>query len=154
MFQTHSIFCATPWELEEEQSRFHHLVGHFNETAAMPKGVLYVPITLTNIRDKRAVQYAVNENVCECRHYVLVLSEDWGPVERNFKADYQLALQSVADPALPMTSVAVLFKKQSSGSTLAPGLPEPHATFSSLEEFDGCINRLLSEWMESSAQEV
>jgi len=151
MFQMHRIFCATPWELEAERNRFHELIGNFNETAAMQRGVLYVPVTLVNIRDKRPLQYAVDENIRDCRHYILLLSEDWGPVERNFHNDYHMALQCAADPALPMHSVAVLSKKQLSGSPLAGGLPEPDAAFSTLAEFDGCVNNLLAAWLESVA---
>jgi hypothetical protein len=156
MFQMHRIFCATPWELEAERDRFHDLIGNFNEAAAMQKGVLFVPVTLVNIRDKRPMQYAVDENIRDCRHYILLLTEDWGPVERNFRNDYHLALQCIADPALPMHSVAVLAKKQLAGVPLAEGLsephlPEPHAIFSTLTEFDDCVNKLLPAWLESIA---
>jgi hypothetical protein len=149
MFQMHRIFCATPWELEAERGRFHDLIGNFNETAAIQKGILYVPVSLINIRDKRPLQYAVDENIRDCRHYILLLSEDWGPAERNFRNDYHLALQCVAEPALPMHSVAVLCKKQLSGVPLAEGMPKPKATFSTLAEFDNCVNSLLADWFES-----
>jgi hypothetical protein len=151
MFQMHRIFCATPWELEAERNRFHDLIGNFNETAAMQRGVLYVPVTLVNIRDKRPIQYVVDENIRDCRHYILLLSEDWGPVERNFRNDYHLALQCIADPALPMHSVALLSKRQLSGVPLAKGMPEPQSTFSTLAEFDNCVNKLLPAWLESIA---
>lgn len=149
MFRMHRIFCATPWELEDERNRFHDLISNFNETAAMPLGVLYVPVTLFNIRDKRPMQYAIDENIRDCRHYILVLSGEWGPVERNFRTDYDLALQCVADPTLPMQSVAVLSKKQLSAVPPAAGLPGPHATFSTPKEFDDCVNNLLAIWLES-----
>jgi hypothetical protein len=149
MFQMHRIFCATPWELEAELYRFYEVIGRFNETVAMQMGVLYVPVALTNVMDKRPQQYAVDQNIRDCRHYILLLSEDWGPVARNFKNDYQLALQCIDDPALPMQSVAVLAKKQPSGQPLAEGLPEPRATFSTLAEFDECVTALLSGWLES-----
>jgi hypothetical protein len=149
MFQMHRVFCATPWELEAERGRFHDLIGQFNETVALHEGVLYVPVTLASIRDKRPLQYAVDENIRDCRHYILVLSEDWGPIERNFRNDYYLALQSIADPGLPMQSAAVLARMQPSEQLLAGDLPEPSATFSTFAEFDECINGLLSEWFES-----
>ena len=149
MFQMHRIFCATPWELEPELYRFYDAVGRFNETAAMPKGILYIPVTLTNVMDKRPLQYTVEQNIRDCRHYILLLAEDWGPAARNFRNDYHLALQCRDDPALPMQGVAVLAKKQPSGQALAEGLPQPQATFSTLAEFDECVTALLSEWLES-----
>jgi hypothetical protein len=151
MFQMHRIFCASPWELEAERHRFDELTGQYNEAAALQKGILFVPITLANMRDKRPMQYAVDENIHACRHYLLLLSEDWGPVERNFRNDYHLALQCVADDMLPMQSVAVLAKKQASGAPLAEGMPEPQATFSTLAEFDVCVNVLLAAWLGSLA---
>ena len=149
MFQMHRIFCATPWELEAERYRFYDVVGRFNETAGVQKGVLYVPVTLTNVMDKRPLQYAVDQNIRECRHYILLLWEDWGPAARNFRNEYHMALECRGDPALPMESVAVLVKKQPSGQALAEDLPEPSATFSTLAEFDECVTTLLSGWLES-----
>jgi hypothetical protein len=151
MFQMHRIFCATPWELEAERFRFCDLIGQFNETMASGKGVLFVPVTLPSIRDKRPLQYALDQNIHDCRYYILLLSEDWGPVERSFRNDYHLALHCVDDPDLPMQSVAVLAKKQPSGQPLADGLPRPQATFSTPAEFDECVNALLSGWLESLA---
>jgi hypothetical protein len=148
MYQMHRIFCATPWELQRELQAFYEIVGKFNENRAMQRGVLFVPVAVHDMRDKRPHQFSVEENIRACRHYILLLYKDWGPVERNFENDYHLALQSVADPALPMQSTAVLFKRQPDGPTFAPGLPEPLATFSSLADFDECLNRLLSAWLE------
>jgi hypothetical protein len=151
MYRMHRIFFATPWELEAERMRFHNVLGAFNETSAMPQGILFIPVTLLNVRDKRPTQYEVNDNIRHCRHYILALSEDWGPVERNFKNDYHLALQCAADPALPMQSVAILAKRQASGDPLAPNIPAPAATFSTPNEFDACLNQLLSAYLASLA---
>ena len=155
MFQMQRVFCATPWEMEAERMRFHEVIGRVNETAAMPRGSLYVPVTLVNFRDKRPLQYVVDENIRDCSYYILLLADDWGPVERNFRSDYELALECAADPALPMQSVAVLRKTlpgaMSSLAPVAPPLPEPHAAFSTIEEFDECVGGLLTGWLESAA---
>jgi hypothetical protein len=149
MFQMQRVFCATPWEMEAERMRFHDVIGRVNETAAMPAARLYVPVTLVNIRDKRPMQYAVDENVRDCSYYILLLANDWGPVERNFRSDYQLALECAADPALPMQRIAVLRKKLPGSPS--EDLPEPHAAFSTIEEFDECVSGLLKGWLESFA---
>ncbi len=151
MYRMHRIFFATPWELEAERLRFYKVLGAFNETSAMPQGILFVPVTLLNVRDKRPVQYEVDDNIRHCGYYILALSEDWGPVERNFKNDYHLALQCAAEPALPMQSVAILAKRQASGDPLAPNIPAPAATFSTAPEFDACLHQLLSAYLESVA---
>jgi len=154
MYQMHRIFCATPWELEAERYLFHDVVARFNETSAMPRGILYLPVALGNVMDKRPLQYSVDQNIAECRHYILLLSEDWGPPARNFRHDYHLALQCVNDPNSPMTSVAVLAKKQPGsflpqGGSLPEDLPRPEAIFSSPAEFDTCVTALLVDWLES-----
>lgn len=148
MFQMRRVFCATPWEMEAERMRFHDVIGRVNETVAMPRGSLYVPVTLLNVRDKRPMQYVVDENIRDCSYYILLLADEWGPVERNFRSDYHLALECLANPALPMQRVAVLQKKLP-GATPARDLPEPQVAFSTIEEFDECIAALLVGWLES-----
>lgn len=149
MFQMHRVFCATPWELEAERYLFHDVVGRFNETSAMQKGVLYVPVALGNVMDKRPLQYTLDQNIVDCRHYILLLSEDWGPAARNFRNDYHLALSCIDNPNSPMHSIAVLAKRQPAGQPLAADLPEPQATFSTPAEFDACVTALLAGWLES-----
>jgi hypothetical protein len=149
MFEMHRAFCATPWELEAERILFYDRVGQFNETAGMPKGILFVPVSLAYIMDKRPLQHAVDDNIRECRHYILVLEEDWGPKERNFRRDYALALECLADPALPMRDVAVLLKKPPAGISPAEDFPEPRAAFSTREEFAECIDNLFSAWLQA-----
>ena len=143
----HRVFCATPWEMEAERGCFYDVIGQFNETQAIPSGVLYVPVSLVNIRDKRPLQYAVEENIRDSRHFIVLLSEDWGPIERNFEEDYLLARECAADPALPMNEIAVLRKIGRSKRPLADGMPEPDGAFSTMEEFRQCVDGLLSQWL-------
>jgi hypothetical protein len=148
MYQMHRIFCASPWEMEREQILFNNAVGKFNGEA-MAKGVLFVPVALTNIRDKRPLQYTVDENIRECSYFVLLLGGDWGPVERNLRCDYELALECLADPALPMQDVVVLKKmKSASGASVAHDLPAPRATFYTPGEFADALNGLFAAWLE------
>lgn len=154
MFQMHRVFCASPWELEAERNRFYHLIGQFNQEHSMPHGVLYVPVSLTSVGDKRPLQYAVDDNIRECRHYLVLLTDDWGPPERNFRYDYDLALRCADDPALPMKTVHVMVKDRPSARALPVGssavaLPAGAATFSSMTEFDEYLNGLLAGWLKS-----
>jgi hypothetical protein len=153
MFQMHRIFCATPWELEAERGRFHDNIGQFNETVAQREGILYIPVTLVNIRDKRPFQYVIDENIRDSRHCLFLFSDDWGPPERNFRNDYFQALQAIDDPASALQSVTVLAKKIPSGQPVAPessaDLPAADNTFSTLDSFDVCLNGLLSTWLQT-----
>jgi hypothetical protein len=139
--------------MEAERFLFNDLIGKFNESTAMPRGVLYVPVSLPAVNDKRPLQFTVDQNIRQCRHYILLLAEDWGPVERRFHHDYQLALECLADSAMPMQDVAVLLKKPLSGSPLPSPLPEdfpaPRGVFSTPAEFSAHVNDLLSAWLES-----
>jgi hypothetical protein len=148
MYRMERIFCASPWEMEREQSLFHDAVGKFNETEAMAKGVLFLPVIVTNFRDKRPMQGTVDDNIRQCSHFVLMLGNDWGPVERNFRRDYELALECVADPAMPMQDVAVL-RKVKGGTDAATGgdLPEARATFYTAAECTECLNTLFRGWL-------
>ena len=116
MYRMQRIFCATAWELEEERMAFYDLLGKFNESSAMPSGVLYVPVSLIHIHDKRPYQYTVNENIRASSYYLLVPGDDWGPPARAFERDYRLALECAADPSLPMRHVSILLRTQPDGS--------------------------------------
>jgi hypothetical protein len=152
MYRMNRIFCATSWELEEERRAFHDIAGQINETKAMPSGMLYVPVSLTNMPDKRIHQHAVNDNIRACRHYIVAISEDWGPKERNFERDYRLAIACSEDPALPMRHVAILLRDLPDGSAplLAAALESSGCAprrFRDTAEFSGIVRQLLSEWL-------
>jgi hypothetical protein len=156
MYRMHRVFCATAWELEGERRAFCDVLGQFNETEAMASKALYIPVSLTNIHDKRAYQYTVEENIRACRHYILAVSEDWGPRERNFERDYRLALECAADPSLPLLHTAILVRNQPDGSVspfiatlAAAGFSS--APFSGPADFQQAIRGLLAAWLPEDA---
>ncbi len=151
MYRMHKVFCATAWELEGERRAFYDVIGQFNETEAMRHGMLYVPVSLTNVRDKRPYQYVVEENLRDCRHYILAVRDGWGPPERNFEQDYRLALDCCANPVLPMKEVLLLlcslvgqpslFAAELSAAGYAP------TSFADVEAFQRLIRQRLSAWL-------
>lgn len=155
MYRMHRVFCATAWELEGERLAFDDTIGQFNETVAMGRGVLYVPASLTNIRDKRPYQYLVEENIRDARYYILALGDDWGPVERNFRNDYRAALACREDPALPMQDVALLVRSYADEpSPLVADLARAGISavpFAGIPEFREHVGRLLTSWIEIDA---
>jgi hypothetical protein len=150
MYRLHKVYCANPWELEAERRAFYDVVGEFNERDAMNAGILYVPVGLGNTRDKRSFQYAVSENIRECRHYLQLFDtapgEGWGVPERNFERDYCLAIECSSNPALPMHEVAVLAKKP---AILPPGITAGTEVreFTELTEFRAELLELLERWL-------
>lgn len=169
MFQMHRVFCATSWDLEKERRAFYGVIGEFNESEAMRLGHLYVPVSLLGVQEKRAFQSTIDENVYACRHFLLVLEEDWGPPSRNFQRDYQLALRCSADPTQPMREVAFLFRRPleggapegrapegraPEGGSLPATLPAPDGVFSATAEFNVLLRTLLTQWLASLRAET
>jgi hypothetical protein len=151
MHPIHRVFCATAFELESERRIFEELLSAFNETDAMPRGVLFAPLFLLRMRDKRPYQAEIDDNIRECRYYLLALTGDWGPPERNFKADYRLALRCKDDPALPMSDTVLLLRRYEDDPPPAPGLPTPAAEFETPEQFAGLARGVFARWLEEIA---
>src|SRR5262245_22116036 len=147
MYQLHRVFCATAWELEGERRVFHDVVGEVKEVESMTRGLLFVPVTLVNIRDKRPFQYAVDENIRACRYYMLAVSDGWGPPERHFERDYRLALACRQDPGLPMRDTALLWQRLAPESVPPVGLPAPTREFTTTDDFNVRVRELLLEWL-------
>ena len=152
MYRLHRIFCATAWEAEAERRAFYDALGQFNEAHGIPSGTLYVPVSLTNIHDKRPYQYTVEENIRECRYYLLVPADSWGPPERNFERDYRLALACAAEAALPMQQAVILLRTQPDGSPSpfaaildAAGLP--HTPFTTIDDLQQVLLGIFAEWL-------
>ena len=152
MYRMHRVFCATAWELEGERRAFQDVIGEINEAEAMPRGLLFVPVTLVNVRDKRPYQYAVDENIRACHYYMLAVSDGWGPTERHFERDYRLALACVQDPALPMRETAFLWQRLAADSVLPSGLPVPTREFTTTDDFRARTRELLIEWIAADEQ--
>lgn len=154
-YTMHRIFCATPGDLEEERLAFYKVMGDFNEAHAMPRGILFVSISIVPYGgDKRVYQGAVSENIRSCRYYIQVLEDTWGPPQKNFERDYAVARRSMEDPALPMQEVAVLFKKPLLPHQVEPGVAQLKESmgageFSTLEEYGKQLQQLLTGWLEA-----
>jgi hypothetical protein len=146
MFEMHRVFCANSWELEAERRAFSDVLGDFNDTQAMPHGVLYIPVYVIRMPDKRPYQCDVEGNIGACRHYLLALSDDWGPPERNFQRDYELAAECRGNPALPMREIA-LIRKRSGSAARDASAPPSTAEFGSVDEFKEIVRGLLSAWL-------
>ena len=162
-YTMHRIFCGAAGDLEEERQAFYKVMADFNAAQAMPRGILFVAVSLPDrTYDKRPFQAAISENIRACRYYIQVLEDTWGPPEKNFERDHAIASKCVLDPNLPMQEVAVLFKKPLLPDQVEPGVIElkrelatdnrqPHAGFDSLEEYERQLTCLLSRWLETVA---
>ena len=147
MYRMHRIFCATAWENEGERRAFYDILGKFNETHGIPAGTLYVPVSLINVHDKRPYQYTVDENIRECRYYLLVPGDDWGPPALAFERDYRLAMACAADPALPMQRTAILLRSASPFAATLDAAGLSYTAFTTPADFESAVLALLTDWL-------
>src|SRR3979490_1799549 len=106
-YSMHRVFCATPGMLEDERQAFYETMADINRDEAMPRGILMVSVSLpANLAFKSAYQSVVDQNVRDCRFYVQILEDTWGPPERSFHREYKLAHKCLEDPQSPMEGVA------------------------------------------------
>ncbi len=152
----HRIFCATPGDLEQERLAFYQVMSEFNASHAMPRGVLFVSLSIVpTVADMRPFQAVVLENIRSCRYYIQVLEDSWGPPQKNFEREYAVAARCAADPELPMQETAVFFKKpllphrvEPEIKELAASLPQA-AHFEKIEQFREQLHVLLARWLET-----
>jgi hypothetical protein len=157
-YTIHRIFCAAAAELEPERQTFLDLVSALNEAEAMPRNLLLVPVSIMPyVTNKLAFQSAMGANVRECRFFVQLLQDTWGPPERNFEAEYKLAAELSGDPASLMKGVALFFKA-ADGLELDPGIRELKKSaqsrngcaayeFTSMEQYKQQLQSQLSAWL-------
>jgi hypothetical protein len=152
------IFCSTPGDLEGERQAFHDVVGEVNEAVGLPRNVLFAPVSIVPLMvNKLFYQPAVEANVRECKFFVQVLQHTWGPQERNFKCDFDMAWHLKSDPGFPMEGVALFFKA-ADGFDVEPGILQLKSSmqsqpgcaiyeFASLDEYKQQLRDQLSAWL-------
>src|SRR5438046_2882905 len=77
--RAYRIFIASPGGLADERRRFRDVVHRFNDTDAIPRGVLFIPVgwedTLGGVGRP---QSPINEEVRDCDYFLLMLWDRWG----------------------------------------------------------------------------
>ncbi|MGA9529791.1 MAG: hypothetical protein WBS24_16890 [Terriglobales bacterium] len=155
----HRTFCSTPGELELERQAFHEVVGQVNEAEGMSIGHLFVPVSIVpNMVNKLAFQPIIEANVQTCEFFVQVLRDTWGPLERNFECDYNVARRQQSEPDSPVVGVAVFFKT-GEGFPVDPRIMQLRSSlerqldrgvyqyvFDSLDDFKQKLREQLSSW--------
>ncbi len=125
------VFIATPGGLETERSLFRQTLHEYNESEALEKGILFVPvgweITLPGLGRP---QELINRDLRRCDYCMLFLHDRWGtPTEAGpehrftsgVEEEFRLAQQFVADEQQPMRDIIVLFKAVDPGKLADPG---------------------------------
>ena len=157
-YTVHRIFCATPADLEPERQAFHEVIGEVNQAEGMPRSILFAPVSIVPLMaNKLFFQPVVEANIRECKFFVQVLQNSWGPATRNFEPDYNLACLLKDEPGSPMEGVAVFFKA-ANGLEIEPGVQQLKSSlqtmqecasteFANLDEFKRQLRAQLSNWL-------
>jgi hypothetical protein len=157
-YQFHTIFCATPGDMEPERDEFYAVIGEFNENEAMKKGILFVAISIVpQLFNLAAYQGPIDENIRSSRHYIQVLGESWGPPNRNFEGMFELARKCEADPAMPMREVVLMCKATAPERSVEPRVLEVRreaaecrvrgVEFGDIDSYRQKLRGLFSEWL-------
>jgi hypothetical protein len=145
-YAMHRIFCSTPGDLEPEREAFYEVVGEFNESEAMPRNILFVALSIVpRVTYKPVYQDAIDENVRSCAFFVQLFGGTWGPPERNFEQDYQLAAKCEASADLPMKGIAVFLKEGAAEQSINGSAPR--YSYRDLDEFKQRLRETLSAWL-------
>jgi hypothetical protein len=157
-YAVHRVFCSTPGDLEPERQAFHDAVGEVNEDVGVTRNVLFAPVSIVPLMvNKLFYQPAVDANVRECKFFVQVLQHTWGPREKNFECDYNLAWRLKSDPGSAMEGVALFFKA-ADGFEVEPEILQLKSStqsrpgcavyeFASLDEYKRQLRDQLTAWL-------
>ena len=73
------VFIASPGGLENERKAFREVLGNYNDSDAIERGVIFLPIGWENTPGGVGrPQQLINEDVRSCDFFVMVLWDKWG----------------------------------------------------------------------------
>lgn len=113
------VFIAAPGGLTEERRAFRDEIQGYNDTEAMPRGVIFQAVgwedTLGGVGRPQSL---INEDLRACDYFVLVLWNRWGSppdvIPSRFSSgteeEYHVALECYEDKARSMRRLALMFK--------------------------------------------
>ena len=168
---SYRIFIASPGGLESERETFRDVVNSYNETEAIERGVLFIPIgweeTLGGVGRP---QRLINEDVMKSDYFVLMLWDRWGShpdlhgtYTSGTEEEYSVALECYESAEHPMRGVVMAFKAvdprqlADAGPQLEKVLDfkrtveseKKHLfdTFDSTMSFENRLRRYLGQWL-------
>jgi hypothetical protein len=149
-FSIYRVLCATPPGLEEERDLFLADLSAFSERVTMPEWVLFGPASFPTPFPATVMQGAVKNNIKDAYFFLGFFGED--PVEPVHKRFVQWAVESAADPALPMKRATVFFKESEDVAEEIRALRGKFAdqcevrTYRNLQDLEPQIQDLLTAW--------
>src|SRR5438270_12988400 len=125
LITAYRVFIASPGGLHKERSAFRATVEDYNQTDAIARGVLFIPVGWEDtLAGAGRPQGLINEDLAGCDYFVLVVWDRWGtPTDLAGQSKYTSGIQEeffVAqrcheDPILPMCQLIAFFKAVDAG---------------------------------------
>jgi tetratricopeptide (TPR) repeat protein len=113
---SYSILLELPDELVDERRAFGDVVHAFNETDAVPRGALFIPLGWEpGVASSPSV---LHDDFREIDYLVLVLWDRW---TSRMRSEYELASRCLASPNDPMRQVVPFFKSVAPRQLEDPG---------------------------------
>lgn len=122
------VFIASPGGLDKEREAFRSAINAHNESDAIERGVIFLPIgweiTPGGIGRPQAI---INEEVRRCDYFMLVLHDRWGSAPQVGEGAYTSGSEEEFDIAREchkrgtMRQIVVLFKDLDSNQLRDPG---------------------------------
>lgn len=167
------VFIASPSGLSEERKAFRDTISRFNARDGSLRRIYFDAVGWEmTLGQQGRPQAIINEEVRTCDYFFLVLHDRWGtpPGVGNFTSgteeEFSVALQCLADKAMPMQQIVIAFKSVSERQLADPG-PELskvllfrkelerekkflYQTFDDLSVFIETLDRHLAQWVRAS----
>ena len=122
------VFIASPGGLDKERDAFRLAINAHNESDAIERGVIFLPIgweiTPGGIGRPQAI---INEEVRRCDYFMLVLHDRWGSAPQTGRGPYSSGSEEEFDIALEchkrgtMRQIVILFKDLDPAQLRDPG---------------------------------
>ena len=152
------VLIELPAGLDRERQVFSDTIHAFNESEAVPRGALFVPLGWEP--DTVLSHGRISEELETVDYFVLLLWDRW---PENGNAEYELALECLRSAGLPMAQVVPFFKAVPPRQLGDPG-PQLDSvlefktklesdgeitfeTFEGVDDFANHLRRLLSRWL-------
>lgn len=172
------VFIATPGGLHPERKAFRATLYDYNETDAIQRGVLFIPVGWEDtLAGAGRPQGIIDEDLTFCDYFVLVIWDRWGtPPDLVHKTTYtsgtqeefSLAEECYKDPAKPMRQLVAFFKAVEPSKLSDPGEQLTKvlefkkdlesskrllfSTFDELASFEQQLRRHLAKWVREHEQ--
>lgn len=114
------VFIASPGGLDDERIAFSDTIEEHNKSDGLARNIQFIPVGWEEtLGGRRRPQSFINDEVCKCDYFVMVLYDRWGtPPGQNgdkkyssgTEEEYHVAIECFKDINFPMRQIIIFFK--------------------------------------------